>query len=66
MVIGNIDDQLHMKSISSFGDLIILKRYKNLRNVFLQYNTNFLPFNQDENHTIEFEPGKTLFFGPLH
>ena len=54
---------MQLKTLNkSLEDLIIPKVYKNLRNVFSQSNANSLPSYWDEDHTIELDPGKTLFF----
>lgn len=50
----------------SLEEQTILKIYKNLANVFLSSNANFLPLYRDEEHEIELIPEKTPSFGPLY
>ena len=50
----------------SLEEPTILKVYKDLANVFLPSNANFLPTHRDEDHAIKLEPGKTPLFGPLY
>ncbi len=50
----------------SLGIPTIPKVYKNLANVFLLSNANFLPPHRDKNYAIELEPEKTPPFGLLY
>ncbi len=50
----------------SLEEPTILKANRDLANVFLLANANFLPPHQDEDHAIEPEPGKTPPFSPLY
>ncbi len=50
----------------SLEEPTIPKAYRDLANVFLPSNANFLPPHRDEDHAIEVEPGKTRPFSPLY
>ncbi len=50
----------------SLEEPTILKAYRELANIFLPSNANFLPPHRDEYHAIELKPGKTTPFDPLY
>ncbi len=50
----------------SLEEPTIPKANRDLANVLLPSNANFPPIQQDENHAIELETGKTPPFGPLY
>ena len=50
----------------SLEEPTIPKAYRDLANVILPSNANFLPSYRDEDHAIELKPGKTPPFVPLY
>ncbi len=60
-----IQEQLETLN-ESLEEPTISKAYRDLANIFLPSNANFLTPNRDEDHAIQLEPEKTLLFGPLY
>ena len=50
----------------SLEEPTIPKAYRDLANVLLPSNANFLPSHRDEHHAIELDTGKTPPFSPLY
>ena len=59
--------QVQLETLDEFlEEPTIPKGYRDLANVFLVLNANFLPPNYDKHHAIELEPGKKPSLGPLY
>ncbi len=59
--------QMQLETLDeSLEEPTIPKAYRDLANVFLPSNANFLPPHRNKDHAIELAPEKTPPFGPLY